>query len=91
MRNASEQGIDSLGIRLVLGHLKRSGPNGNHLVRLVLGDIPDLGSHALQEGSHADLPISIVLAGKHWDFTKTRHGRQEVFEPVRVLKTLTLL
>ena len=73
----------------MLGHLKMSGPNGKHLVRLVLGDIPDLGSHALQEGTHANLPISIVLAGKHWDLTKTRHGRQVVFEPVKVLKTST--
>ena len=87
MRNASEQGIDSLGVRLVLGHLKGRGPNGKHLVRLVLGDIPDLGSHALQEGTHANLPISIVLAGKHCDLTNTCHGRQVVFEPVKVLKT----
>ena len=62
MRNASEQGIDSLGVSLVLGHLKMRGPNGKHLVSLVLGDIPDLGSHALQEDSHANLPVGIVLA-----------------------------
>ena len=43
---------------------------------------PDLGSHALQEGSHANLPIGIVLAEKHRDLTKTRHGRQVVFELV---------
>ena len=75
----------------MLGYLKRTGPNGKHLVRLVLGDIPDLGSHALQEGTHANLPISIVLAGKYWDLTKTRYGRQVVFEPVKVLKTSTKL
>jgi hypothetical protein len=75
----------------VLGHLKRSGPNGKHLVSLVLGYIPNLGSHALQEGSLVNLPISIVLAGKHRDLTKTCHGRQVVFEPVRVMKTLTKL
>ena len=91
MRNASEQGIDSLGISLVLGHLQRSGPNGKHLVSLVSGNIPDLGSHALQEGSHANLSVGIVLAEKHWDLTKTRHGRQMVFEKVRVMKTLTKL
>ena len=91
MRNASEQGIDSLGVSLVLGHLKRRGPNGKHLVKLVLSNLPDLGSHALQEGSHPNLPISIVLAEKHWDLTKTRHGRQVVFEPVKVLKTSTKL
>ena len=90
-RNASEQGIDSLGVSLVLGHLKRRGPNGKHLVRLVLGDIPDLGSHTLQEGTHANLPISIVLAGKHRDLTKTHHGRQMVFKPVKVLETSTTL
>ena len=44
MRNASEQGIDSLGVSLVLGHLQRSGPNGKHLLSLILGYIPDLGS-----------------------------------------------
>ena len=76
---------------LELGHLKRSGPNGKHLVRLVLGDIPDLDSHALQEGTHVNLPISIVLAGKYRDLPKTCHGRQVVFEPVRVMKTLTKL
>ena len=43
-RNASEQGFDSLGISLVLGHLQRSGPNGKHLVSLILGYIPNLGS-----------------------------------------------
>ena len=86
-----QQGIDSLGISLVLGHLKRCGPNGKHLVSLVPGNIPDLGSHALQENSHANLPISIVLAGKHRDLSKTRHGHQVVFEPVKVLKTSTNL
>jgi hypothetical protein len=91
MRNASEQGIDSLGVSLVLGHLKRCGPSGKHLVSLVLGNLPNLGSHALQEGSHTHLPISIVLAGKHWDLTKTCHGRQVVFELVKVLKTSTKL
>ena len=75
----------------MLGRLKRRGPNGKHLVRLVLGDIPDLGSHALQEGTHANLPISMVLARKHWDLTKTRHGRQVIFESVKVLKTSTKL
>ena len=85
----SEQGIDSLGVSLVLGHLKRCGPNGKHLVSLVLGDLPNLGSHGLQEGTHVNLPISIVLTRKHWDLTKTRHGRQVVFEPVKVLKTST--
>ena len=89
MRNASEQGIDSLGVSLVLGHLKRCGPNGKHLVSLVPGNIPDLGSRALQEGSHANLPVGIVLAGKYRDLLKTRHGRQVVFEPVKVLKTST--
>ena len=83
--------MDSLGISLVLGHLKGCGSNGKHLVSLVLGDLPNLGSHALQKGSHTHLPISIVLAGKHKDLTKTRHGRQMVFEPVKVLKTLTRL
>ena len=77
--------------KLVLGDLKRTGPNGKHLVRLVLGDIPDLGSHALKEGTHANLPISIELTGKHRDLTKTRHGRQVVFEPVKVMKTSTKL
>ena len=91
MRNASEQGIDGLGVSLVLGHLKRCGPNSQHLVKLVRGNFPDLGSHALQEGSHANLPIGIVLAEKYRDLTKTRHGRQVVFEPVKVLKTSTEL
>jgi len=91
MRNASEQGIDSLGISLVLGHLKRRGPNSQHLVKLVRGNLPDIGSHALQEGSHANLPVGIILAGKHRDLTKTRHGRRVVFEPVKVLKTSTKL
>ena len=91
MRNTSEQGIDSLGVSLVLGHLKRSDPNGKHLVSLVLGYIPNLGSQALQEGPHANLPVSIVLAKKHRDLPTTCHGRQVVFEPVRVMKTLTKL
>ena len=90
-RNASEQGIDGLGVSLVLGHLKRRGPNSQHLVKLVRGNLPDIGSHALQEGSHANLPVGIVLAGKHRDLTKTRHGRRVVFEPVKVLKTSTEL
>ena len=75
----------------MLGHLKRRGPNDKHLVRLVLSDIPDLGSHALQEGYHANLPLGIIIAGKHWDLTKTRHDRQVVFEIVKVLKTSTKL
>ena len=61
------------------------------LVSLVLGNILDLGSHALQEGSHANLPVGIVLAGKHRDLPKTIHGRQVVFEPVKELKTSTKL
>ena len=44
MRNASEQDIDSLGVSLVLGHLQGCGPNGKHLVSLILGYIPNLGS-----------------------------------------------
>src|SRR6185312_15200850 len=91
MRNSSEQGIDSLGVSLVLSHLEMSDPSGKHHVSLVLGNIPDLGSHALQECSHANLPVGIVLAGKHRDLSKTRHGRQVVFEPVKVLKTSTKL
>ena len=87
----SEQYINSLGVSLVLGHLKRSSPNGKHLISLVPGNILDLGSHALQEGSHVNLPVGIVLAGKHRDLPKTRHDRQVVFEPVKVLKTSTKL
>ena len=75
----------------MLGHLKRRGPNSQHLVELVRGNLLDIGSHALQEGSHANLPVGIVLAGKHRDLTKTRHGRRVVFEPVKVLKTSTEL
>ena len=90
-KNASEQGIDSLGVSLVLSHLKRIDPSGKHHVSLVLVNIPDLGSHALQEGSHASLPVGIVLVRKHRDLPKTRQGRQVVFEPVKVLKTSTKL
>ena len=83
--------VRHLDLTLVLGHLKRRGPNSQHLVKLVLGNFPDLGSHTLQEGSHANLSVGIVLAGKHRDLSKTRHGRQVVFEPVKVLKTSTKL
>ena len=71
----------------MLGHLKRRGPNRQHLVKLVRGNLPDIGSHALQEGSHANLLVGIILAGKQRDLTKTRHGCRVVFEPVKVLKT----
>ena len=53
--------------------------------------ISQTSAPTLQEGFHANLPVGIVLAGKHGDLTKTRHGRQVVFEPVKVLKTTTKL
>ena len=75
----------------MLGYLEKCSPSSTNLKRDLLGNIPDLGSHALHEDAHANLPVGIVLAGKHRDLTKTCHSRQIVFEPVRVMKTLTKL
>jgi hypothetical protein len=74
VRKARKKSIHSLRVCIVLSNLKRSGMNCQHNVGGTRTNVPYVGSKALKIGTHAHLPIGIVITFEPRDFARGAHG-----------------